>query len=345
MSERKGILVYAKRYNVNNPEQIGGAIRLSEELIDDLHTLKEPFSVIDINPANGGGFLATYLKVLWKSFILIKKHNTVLFMGSDRVVVHLAPVVLFIARLYKRKVTLKKIGGGFDRFYDQSGYLVKRRIRWLMRNVIATLFETKQLVKHFESFGRTVWFPNVRNFPERKIISGKYQQRFAFISHVKNTKGVVEILEAADSLGESHTIHIYGPIIDLVIPDHLKSLFKEVYKGALKPDEVLKTIESYDVIMLPTYYPGEGYPGIIIESYSMGKPVISTIWNSIPEIIEDKKTGLLIPPKDSTALIKAIEWFDSNNYVKLSENALEYSKQFNSLFQTNDKLNLIKGNA
>ncbi|QBA65405.1 glycosyltransferase family 4 protein [Muriicola soli] len=345
MSNRKDILVFAKRYNVKNPEQIGGAIRLSEELIDDLQTLKESFTVIDINPANGGGFFLTYIKVIWKTIIQTKKHNSVLFIGSDRVVVHLAPVVLLIGKLCNRKVTLKKVGGGFDRFYNESGYLVKLRIRWLMKNVVATLFETKQLVNYFKSFGRTVWFPNVRNFPERKIIPGAYQKRFAFISQVKNTKGVIEILEACQILGSDYRIHIYGPIVDLVIPDHLKSIFDEIYKGALKPDEVLKTIENYDVIMLPTYYPGEGYPGILIESYSMGKPVISTIWNSIPEIIDHEKTGLLIAPKDKTALVEAIEWYNVKNYPILSENALNYSKQFNSLYQTSDKLNLIKGNA
>ncbi len=345
MRSKKEILVFAKRYNKKNPEEIGGAIRLSEELIDDLYTLDESFTVIDINPANGGGFVLSYFIVLGKAIKEIWRHKCILFIGSDRVVVYIAPVILFMSMIAGRKFTLKKVGGGFDRFYEKNNPFVKRIIRWLMRNAVATLFETKQLVYYFKDFGKTVWFPNVRNFPERKINQRLYSRKFAFISQVKNSKGVIEILKAARELDDSYCIHIYGPIVDLKVPDDLKHLFKTLYQGPLRPEEVLSTIEEYDVIMLPTYYPGEGYPGIIIESYSLGKPVISTLWNSIPEIIEHEKTGLLIEPQNYEALINAILWFDDKNYKLTSKNAMVYSKEFNSLYQTTSKLNLIKGHG
>lgn len=343
MRSKKEILVFAKRYNKKDPQQIGGAIRLSEELIDDLHTLGESFTVIDINPANGGGFVLSYGKILAKAFKEILSHKCVLFIGSDRVVVYIAPIILLMSLSMGRKFILKKVGGGFDNYYEKSNWGIKVLIRYVMRNAVATLFETKHMVRYFQDFGKTVWFPNVRNIPERKIIERPYSRKFAFISQVKNSKGVIEILKAAQELDNSYSIHLYGPKVDLTVPDHLLELFDTSYQGPLRPEEVLAVIEKYDVIMLPTYYPGEGYPGILIESYSVGKPVISTIWNSIPEIIEHEKTGLLIEPRNYQALMDAIRWFNETNYKQTSKNALAYSKQFNSLFQTSSKLNLIKG--
>ncbi len=344
MAEQKEILVFAKRYNNKDPERIGGAIRLSEEFISDLKTLGESYSVIDINPANHGGFILSYIKVIAKALVCMKNHRCILFIGSDRVVAYLAPVILIIARIFGKRMSMKKLGGGFDQFYLKSNKIVQWKLRWLLRNLAVSFYETKHLVQFFAKFGRAEWFPNARNFDDRQPGDVNYSGKYAFISQVKNSKGVIEILEAAQELRQDYTLHIYGPIVDLEIPDHLRPTFEEVYQRPLKPEEVMGVIEKYDVIMLPTYYPGEGYPGILIESYAMGKPVISTQWNAIPEIIEHERTGLLIPPRDKGPLIEAIRWFNYENYAELSKEALKYSRQFNSLYQSGSKLNLIKGN-
>ncbi|MGI9547444.1 MAG: glycosyltransferase [Flavobacteriaceae bacterium] len=342
MLNKPELLVFAKRYNRHKPDQIGGAIRLSEELIDDLITMEEPHTVIDINPANYGGFARSYLAVLGKSLKQMGKHKYILFMGSDRVVLYLVPSLMIIAFLYSRRIFLKKIGGGFDKIYEKGGWLKKTLIRWVIKNVVITFFETKHHVAYFEKFGTTMWFPNVRNASNTSIDKRAYDKRFAFISHVKNDKGIIEILQAVNQLDNSYRIHIYGPIIDLEVPQDLKPVFDLVYKGPLRPEEVLETINSYDVILLPTYYVGEGYPGILIEAYTMSKPVITTKWNSIPEIVEDYQTGILVEPGNSEELTRAIEWFNIENYGQLSSQALKYAAQFDSFYQTSDKLKIIK---
>jgi glycosyltransferase involved in cell wall biosynthesis len=38
----------------------------------------------------------------------------------------------------------------------------------------------------------------------------------------------------------------------------------------------------------------------------MGCPVVASRVNGIPELIEDRKTGLLVPPRDPQALVAAI---------------------------------------
>ena len=86
----------------------------------------------------------------------------------------------------------------------------------------------------------------------------------------------------------------------------------------------------YDVLILPTYHEGEGYPGIILEAFSLGLPVISTNWNSIPEIVKHNENGLLVPIKDVDSLIKAILYFNQNNYQNFRTNAINSFDQFDS---------------
>lgn len=51
----------------------------------------------------------------------------------------------------------------------------------------------------------------------------------------------------------------------------------------------------------------EGIPNSLIEAMACRKPVISTRVGAIPEMVEDGKSGLLIPPGDIDALCAAIE--------------------------------------
>ena len=59
-----------------------------------------------------------------------------------------------------------------------------------------------------------------------------------------------------------------------------------------------------DVFVLPSTREGLGIS--IIEAMAAEKPVVATDTGGIPEVISDKKTGLLVPPKDPDALAQAI---------------------------------------
>ena len=65
-----------------------------------------------------------------------------------------------------------------------------------------------------------------------------------------------------------------------------------------------------DCLILPSVK--EGLPYVLLEAGLAYRPVIATAVGGIPEIIEDTQTGLLVPPKNITALAGAIFWMLSN---------------------------------
>lgn len=50
----------------------------------------------------------------------------------------------------------------------------------------------------------------------------------------------------------------------------------------------------------------DGIPNVIAEAMAAGVPVVSTEVSGIPELVRHERTGLLVPPNDSTALADAI---------------------------------------
>jgi len=59
-----------------------------------------------------------------------------------------------------------------------------------------------------------------------------------------------------------------------------------------------------DIVCLPSYR--EGFPKSLVEAASMGKPIIATDIAGCREVVQHDRNGLLIPPRDSTALAESI---------------------------------------
>ena len=61
-------------------------------------------------------------------------------------------------------------------------------------------------------------------------------------------------------------------------------------------------LSEYSCMLFPTFWQGEGFPGVIIDAYIAGLPVISSDWNMNSELIEDGETGFLVPVQNAKML-------------------------------------------
>ena len=75
---------------------------------------------------------------------------------------------------------------------------------------------------------------------------------------------------------------------------------------------------------------GEGYPGIIIESFGVGVPVIAFDWRSIGELIRNGENGILLPPGDYESLFKCVLSLNQEIYFALRRQALQSSAEYES---------------
>jgi glycosyltransferase involved in cell wall biosynthesis len=51
----------------------------------------------------------------------------------------------------------------------------------------------------------------------------------------------------------------------------------------------------------------EGSPNVLLEALAAGVPTVATAVGGVPEMIEDKKSALLVPPGDPGAMAQALQ--------------------------------------
>jgi glycosyltransferase involved in cell wall biosynthesis len=87
-------------------------------------------------------------------------------------------------------------------------------------------------------------------------------------------------------------------------------------------DEPNTIFERLDMTILPSLYK-EGLPNVLLESMSMGVPVVSSYIGGVSEIVIDGETGYMVEPGNKSALADAIKkiWANQTNYQELKVNA------------------------
>src|SRR6202041_2407997 len=74
--------------------------------------------------------------------------------------------------------------------------------------------------------------------------------------------------------------------------------------GWMSGPQVKEQVLTARALVLPSFY--EGLPTVIMEAMALGRPVISTYVGGIPELVENGKTGWLVPAGDEIALSQAM---------------------------------------
>ena len=67
--------------------------------------------------------------------------------------------------------------------------------------------------------------------------------------------------------------------------------------------DTARVLAGLDVFVMPSLF--EGGPTTVLEAMAMGKPVVASRVGMVPEVIEEGRSGLIVPPGDVSALTLA----------------------------------------
>jgi glycosyltransferase involved in cell wall biosynthesis len=243
----------------------------------------------------------------------------------------IVPFCLLFAGIFRKPLVIRQFGG--------IGYYNLPPIRakidhWLYSCSTCCLFELKMIAckAKADGIGQAAWYSNSRFMSAEIRIPRDRCRKFVYVGHIKPSKGVFEILQAADEIGSECSVDFYGPFDDGLSREVFEGHPNVQYCGVLDADEVIERLSAYDALLLPSYHWGEGYPGVVLEAYSAGLPVICSRWQGLPEIVDDS-CGILVEPRSAESLRIAMHELIRNTerfrYVQegVTKRRLEFSAE------------------
>lgn len=198
-------------------------------------------------------------------------------------------------------------------------------------------------------FDNAICVPNFKKIsyiPKKK--SGTDVVEFIFLSRITPPKGCDLILSVTKQLNEKYKnrfiVDFYGEIAPdyQTFRDKVVSLPNVSYKGFidLRDTKNYDIISQYDAMLFPTFWHGEGFPGIMIDAFIAGLPVIATDWHLNKDIVNSGKNGFLINPNDPGELYEAMEYciLNSETIRKMSTICQKYAMKYDVDNVVNHKL-------
>ena len=158
--------------------------------------------------------------------------------------------------------------------------------------------------------------------------------RFGFLQRKIRKDGKISILTVA-RLVEKKGVHYGIQAVAKVHKKHSRIEYKIAGDGPLKSDlkklintlnidekvhllgwkeqeEIVELMRDADILLAPSVTSKngdqEGIPVVLMEALAQGLPVISTQHSGIPELVQNEKSGFLVPEHDIQALADKLEY-------------------------------------
>jgi len=256
---------------------------------------------------------------IFPSFLFeIPRCDAILVFANDLFAITLTPLLLFLARLFRKPFYLKPVGAGLDLFINAQKKIFREYLLFVLRSTTGILTQTQLLKNDLRNLGCTNVHYLAGCRPLSPIIEtskkNSYEFRVIYLGHITRLKGILFLLDSLQILAKTCKRKVacdfFGPIHDELHDEFiegLESLPNARYCGVAEAGTGPQLIANYDALVLPTYYETEGHPGVLIEAMHAGVPVVGTQVRTFPELITDGVNGFLVPTKDSHLLALAIK--------------------------------------
>ncbi|MEQ1549762.1 glycosyltransferase family 4 protein [Sphingorhabdus sp.] len=228
------------------------------------------------------------------------------------------PLVLLL-KIFRLKILYHFHGKGFDN-NARSSKIYRTLIRWATAGT-ASILLSDRLKSDAESWvqSETIWFlPNFGpNVAQIEAVSEDGVPHIIFLSNLVESKGPLELLEALQLLksrgvkfkatfaGNPHPPITYEGFLANIKAKGLSDVVS--FGGPVYGEEKDKLLRSADALALPTRYPNEAFPLVVLEAMAYGLAVVATPEGAIPDMVEHGANGFLVESRDVSGLADSLQ--------------------------------------
>ena len=284
-------------------------------------------------------------KIMWFSRMSDKIVLSINTMSAYRVI-----QFLYLLKLDKKLIYF--VVGGNMHGWMRIGKL-KAKYYTNISNIFVQTSEMKSTLnelglRNVQQLSNSKYFDELELEYDKRIMEGPI--RCFYIGRIHPDKGINLIFESFEMINNGqikYIIDFYGPIEKKYSEEFLNKVKQYEYtnyRGVLDlidHTENYYLLSKYDLFIFPTYWPGEGFPGAVLDSFISGVPVLASDWNHNREVIQDGYNGIIFAAKSREALIEALNHIQANKSMlaDMGKNAQECSKKY----KTSNVLKALEG--
>lgn len=200
---------------------------------------------------------------------------------------------------WKKRIKNKLKGKLYSRYIDLFVGVSEYTVDCILKDYGSSLHKKTKLVYNGIDTSLTI----------KRSIDNK--GKFIVASHLRESKGIQDLIEAVNRLNEtaktSIRIDIYGEgPLENILKEKVQTYdLEKQFRFMGSSSNLLELFHYYSYLLQPTYM--ECFSLSILESLAANVPVITTPVGGNPEVILDGENGFLFPPGDVTALSVLLE--------------------------------------
>ena len=209
-----------------------------------------------------------------------------------------------VARTDLRSTTINKLGGWIEERGERASDAIIS-ITWRLAHKIIESGIPRDRVHVIPSGVNPELFAEPTIDPLPRVP----RPRIGFVGRLKKSKGIFDLLDAAELLTHDAQLVYVGDGPDRAALEseiRRRDMGRSARVTGFVPHETIPAyLQHLDVLTLPSHY--EELGSILIEGMQAGVALVGSDTGGIPELIDDEGTGLLTPPGDPKRLSAALD--------------------------------------
>lgn len=295
-----------------------------------LEVLEKEFGKEEIIITNTYKWNKKPFKIIRNTLSMYFKCDNIVMMPAENGLRLFGPLFTLLKKIKKRKIFYVVIGGWLHE-YTKKHKMVKK----CLKSYDGIFVETNSMINNLEKqgFDKVYQVPNFKNITpiHKDNIMDSYSAPFSVctMSRVMYEKGIEDainaVIEVNNKLGKTeYKLYIYGQI-----EANYEKRFKKIidkspdyisYVGVVPSNETVDVLKNYYLLLFPTFYEGEGFPGTLLDAFAAGVPVIATDWHYNREVLPEK-CGYIYNSKEET-LSTILQSYIENDITEVKRNCL-----------------------